>query len=199
VRRLALLALLLVGALLVAGCGSDEDEATSESAAAPASSEPAPSSSELALGESVTEPEFSATAPEAGTQTVAPTSPQTGATELAITVWELGKDGGPPKDYTLTCDPAGGTLPEPEAACTALAAGSVQFDPVPPDTACTMIYGGTAVAEVKGTVLGEPVDAEFSRQDGCQIDRWTSATALLPADLDAGLGGDMFDSTSTQR
>ena len=61
-----------------------------------------------------------------------------------------------------------------------------------------MIYGGAAVAEVTGTVFGEPVQAEFSRQDGCHIDKWDSATTLLPADLEAGLGGDLFDSTSTQ-
>src|SRR6185503_5965864 len=127
--------------------GSDEDEGT-DSAAAPASSEPlAPSSSELAPGETLTEPEFSVTEPGGASVTVPPDSSAAGATELAISVWELGKDGGEAKEYTLTCDPAGGTLPEPEAACTALAGGAVDFEPVPPDAACTMIYGGAAVAE----------------------------------------------------
>jgi hypothetical protein len=198
VRSLAVLGVLLL-ALLAAGCGSDEDAEQSESAAAPpASSEPLPSSSELAPGETLTEPEFSVTEPGGASVTVPPDSSAAGATELAISVWELGKDGGEAKEYTLTCDPAGGTLPEPEAACTALAGGAVDFEPVPPDAACTMIYGGAAVAEVTGTVLGKPVEAEFSRQDGCHIDKWDSATTLLPADLEAGLGGDLFDSTSTQ-
>ena len=115
-----------------------------------------------------------------------PDSSNAGATELAISVWEVGKEDGPAKEYTLTCGPSGGTLPEPEAACAALDAGTVDFTPVAPDSACTMIYGGPAVAEVTGTVLGKPVDAEFSRQDGCHIDKWDSATALLPADLEAG-------------
>ena len=129
-------------ALVAAGCGSDEDEG-SESAAAPPASEPLPpSSSELAPGETITEPEFTLTEPGGASVTVPPAGSEAGPTELAISVWELGKQGGPAKEYTLTCDPSGGTLPEPEAACMALAGGAVDFEPVPPDAACTMIYGG---------------------------------------------------------
>jgi hypothetical protein len=98
-------------------------------------------------------------------------------------VWELGRDGGEAKEYTLTCDPAGGTLPVPERACVELMAGAIDLEPVPADAACTMIYAGPAVATVTGTALGEPVDAEFSRENGCQAERWDGATSLLPADL----------------
>ena len=198
-RRVAALGLLLVVALVAAGCGSDEDGGIDQ-AAEPASSEPLPpSSSELAPGETLTEPEFSVTEPGGASVSAPPDSSNAGATELAISVWELGKEDGEAQEYTLTCGPSGGTLPEPEAACAALDAGAVDFEPVAPDAACTMIYGGPAVAEVTGTVLGKPVDAEFSRQDGCHIDKWDSAAALLPADLEAGLGGDVFtDSTTTQ-
>lgn len=196
-RRLAVLGVLLL-ALLAAGCGSDEDADETESVATPPASS-APSSSELAPGETLTEPEFSVTEPGGGSVTVPPEGSETGATELAISVWELGQEDGEVKEYTLTCSPTGGTLPEPEAACAALAGGAVDFEPVPPDAACTMIYGGAAVAAVTGTVLGKPVEAAFSRQDGCHIDKWDSATTLLPADLEAGLGGEVFtESTSTQ-
>jgi hypothetical protein len=119
-----------------------------------------------------------------------------GPTQLAISVWELGKQDGPKKEYALTCFPAGGTVPQPEAACTALAAGAVDFEPVPADAACTQIYGGPAVATVKGTVLGQPVDATFSRSNGCEIARWDKATALLPADLNASSDGGLLGSST---
>ena len=41
--------------------------------------------------------------------------------ELTITFWPEGPDGES-TEATLTCDPAGGTHPDPEAACAALAA-----------------------------------------------------------------------------
>src|SRR4051812_9350395 len=42
------------------------------------------------------------------------------------------------------------------------------FAPTPKDVACSMIYGGPETATVKGTLRGKPVDARFSRTDGCQ-------------------------------
>ena len=51
--------------------------------------------------------------------------------------------------------------------------------PVPPNTACTMIYGGPEEATVVGVVHGEEVDAAFSRSDGCELDRWDQHAALL--------------------
>ena len=81
--------------------------------------------------------------------------------------------------YTLVCDPAGGDHPDPAAACRALIRVKDPFAPVPPDTMCTEIYGGPQTATVTGTFRGEPVDAEFSRTDGCQIARWDAHAALL--------------------
>ena len=51
--------------------------------------------------------------------------------------------------------------------------------PTPGNVACTEIYGGDATASIKGTIDGEPVDAEFSLQNGCEIDRWNTAAPLL--------------------
>ena len=45
--------------------------------------------------------------------------------------------------------------------------------------ACTQIYGGPEEATIKGTIRGNPVDATFSRTDGCEIARWESVEALL--------------------
>lgn len=92
---------------------------------------------------------------------------------------------------TLTCDwsggTSGGTHPEPAQACADLLA-AVQtgnpFAPVPPDAMCTMQYGGDAVVEVTGAVLGAdgtPVDvaATFTLVDGCEISRFEAMGAVL--------------------
>jgi hypothetical protein len=193
-RVLAAVALLATIALVVTACGSDEDEEAAESAAAPAGSAEA---STAAGGTTASEPLPPSTAPETPVDpssevitepggasiTVPPPDTPAGPTELAIAVWEGGRQDGPKQEYTLTCDPPGGTLPEPERACVELAAGAIDFEPVPADAVCTMIYGGPAVATVTGTAYGKPIDAEFSRENGCQAERWDGAKSLLPADL----------------
>jgi len=45
--------------------------------------------------------------------------------------------------------------------------------------ACTDIYGGSAVAHVRGTFRGLPVDAWFNLSDGCQIGRWEALRFLF--------------------
>jgi Subtilisin inhibitor-like len=100
------------------------------------------------------------------------------AVEVTVTFWPQGK-GGPSREATLTCDPAGGTHPDPEAACAALAADAAALEPVPPDSACTMIFGGPEEATVTGVVNGAEVDAELSRSNGCELARWDSLTPLL--------------------
>lgn len=44
---------------------------------------------------------------------------------------------------------------------------------------CTQIYGGSEEAEVTGTRDGEQVQATFSRQNGCEIDRWDRLAAVF--------------------
>ena len=83
------------------------------------------------------------------------------------------EEGADPTTLTLTCDPAGGDHPQPAEACRALAeAGPDIFEPVPDDQACTMIYGGPQAATVVGVANGKKVNASFSRENGCEIDRW---------------------------
>ena len=90
------------------------------------------------------------------------------ATELTVTVWPQGR-GGPMRERQVECPGAD--------VCGALSARS--FAPVPHNMACTAIYGGPDVARVTGTLRGEPVDEEFSLEDGCQIARWDQNRALL--------------------
>ena len=90
---------------------------------------------------------------------------------LTITV-KQSKDAEP-KVYELTCDPAGGSHPQPEQACDALAeAGPDVFEPINPDMACTQIYGGPQEATVRGVVDGAKVERVFNRTNGCEISRW---------------------------
>jgi hypothetical protein len=100
------------------------------------------------------------------------------ATELTIVV----NDGsGKKSTWRLTCNPPGGTHPDPEAACRVLEAnGAAALPPVPKDKACTQIYGGPETATITGTWQGNRVISRFARNDGCQISRWKLMEGLLP-------------------
>jgi hypothetical protein len=99
-------------------------------------------------------------------------------TELTITLWPEGREGES-VEATLTCDPPGGTHPNPESACTELAADPDALEPVPPDAVCTLIFGGPEQATLVGVIAGEDVDVAFARSNGCEIDRWDRLAALL--------------------
>jgi|SRR3954453_582509 hypothetical protein len=113
-------------------------------------------------------------------------TPQAGASEKGATVTTnlsiVTDDGnGKTATWTLTCDPAGGTHPDPTAACAALAAkGATAMPAVAKDVMCTQQYGGPQTAKITGTWKGETVDSSFSRTDGCEISRWQALTGLLP-------------------
>jgi Subtilisin inhibitor-like len=105
-------------------------------------------------------------------------SAELGDTDLTIVI----NDGsGSTKTWRLTCNPAGGTHPDPQAACQALEAnGAAALPPVPKDKACTQIYGGPQTATISGTWKGQSVMSTFARNDGCQISRWKLMEGLLP-------------------
>jgi len=89
---------------------------------------------------------------------------------LTITVWPEGK-AGPSYTHAVRCP--GSPL------CARLAQVPEPFKPVPPDTACTQIYGGPQVAFVRGTYNGRRIWARFNRSDGCQINRWDRIAFLF--------------------
>jgi len=137
--------------------------------------------------------------PPAGTPTgdltAAPSDPPGPALPVDAAGVDLVLVAGPPgaqqPPVTLACDWAGGTStgthPQAAQACAdllaALQAGN-PFAPVAPDAMCTQQYGGDAVVEVSGAVLGadgSPVDvaATYTLTDGCQIGRFEAMGAVL--------------------
>ena len=102
---------------------------------------------------------------------------------LTITVWPQGTAHAS-RSWTLRCAPTGGTLPRAAAACRKLSAFSGNpFAPVPPATACSMIYGGPQVARIRGTFRGRRVAARFTRVNGCEVERWRRLAFLFPVRL----------------
>jgi Subtilisin inhibitor-like. len=111
-----------------------------------------------------------------------PARPDDSADRLTVTVTGVG--GGADGTSELECHPAGGSHPDAAAACDRLDRmttwGKDTFAPVPPDTLCTMQYGGPATAHVTGTWAGRTVDARYDRSNGCEISRWNALVPLLP-------------------
>lgn len=103
---------------------------------------------------------------------------------LTVSVKESGDKAYDGTKYELSCHPTGGDHPHAEEACAKLDQATRRdtdaFAPVGADENCTMQYGGPATARVTGNWGGRPVDATFSRDNGCEIDRWNRFEPLLP-------------------
>lgn len=136
-----------------------------------------------------TGPTVAGTGPTAAgtTPTAAPTKqgrdpqpPELPRTELKVSVDPGNRN---PMRWTLTCDPPGGDHPLAERACELLAQFAGQeVDPFAPprkDRACPEVYGGPDTATVSGVWRGRPVQASFSRVDGCEISRWDKLGPLF--------------------
>ncbi|NJP68379.1 SSI family serine proteinase inhibitor [Streptomyces spiramenti] len=121
---------------------------------------------------------LAAAAAFAGTATGA-AAPQEPETRLVISVSENGELSDA-RETTLTCNPAGGEHSAPQAACDELdAAGAAVLSPVSRTSVCTQMYGGPETARVTGVWAGQPVDAEFSRTNGCEMHRWDQLGTVL--------------------
>jgi subtilisin inhibitor-like len=105
---------------------------------------------------------------------------QASSTSLVIRVFP---DGVTKKEtsrtWTLSCNPARGSLPDRVDACRRLLAMKRPFRPTPPNAVCTLIYGGPAVAHIAGTLRGARVSRWFNRRNGCEIARWERVRFLL--------------------
>ncbi len=167
--RLAALAAL---GLLLTACGNEPTEVGA----------PAPGSDES----SSSAPDRDAPSAEEGTQSPGEAPGGGSTTELTIER-SLDDDGGPTPEsgfeegtWTLTCDPAGGDHPDPEAACDRI--GEVGTEPFLLDTTdmmCTMQVGGPEVVRVTGRIGDTEIDTEFNKRNGCEIERFAEAGAVI--------------------
>jgi hypothetical protein len=58
------------------------------------------------------------------------------------------------------------------------------------DRACTQIYGGPQTARITGTFGAQDVARSITRTNGCEIEDWKQADALLaPSGIKAGAAG----------
>jgi subtilisin inhibitor-like len=94
--------------------------------------------------------------------------------DLTISYWPTGR-AGDAQSATLTCDPDGGSHPDPNGACDALLQHEDALNPVAGNVACTELYGGPQLA----TVNGPDVHAVFSRTNGCEIARWDALRPVI--------------------
>lgn len=83
----------------------------------------------------------------------------------------------------VSCSPAQHDAVADEVCAWIATDGTVALGDVAPEQeACTEIYGGPETAHVTGTIDRTPVDASFSRTDGCEIRRWDAVVALWTGD-----------------
>jgi hypothetical protein len=100
-----------------------------------------------------------------------PSSAPSPAPKVSLDITVSTTPGAPSKHWTLRCDPAGGTHPDPAAACAVLLKSKNVFAPLPKGIMCPMIRVGTKTAIVKGTYFGKHVDTTFT-PGGCKLAQW---------------------------
>ncbi|HXV33036.1 MAG TPA: hypothetical protein VD769_03415 [Gaiellaceae bacterium] len=85
--------------------------------------------------------------------------------------------------FVVRCDPTGGTTPDPEATCAAIAAHPEMLAPPPLESTCPGSLGSPPEVRLAGTVNGQPVepavrdcDEPEARADAARL--WLEATGL---------------------
>jgi Subtilisin inhibitor-like len=93
------------------------------------------------------------------------------APKVSLDITVSTKPGAPAEHWTLRCDPAGGTHPDPAQACAVLLKAKNPFAAVPKGVMCPMIRVGSKSAVVEGTYFGKHVDTTFT-EGGCELAQW---------------------------
>ncbi|MFJ5862368.1 SSI family serine proteinase inhibitor [Pseudarthrobacter sp. NPDC092439] len=177
------LAFAALAALLMTSCTGTPGDGGGTSATPPSGASSSPGTTPASPTEPAPDSETTVPAPSPEAPSAVPSGPGKGNAELAISV--IPDEGKPAVNYTLVCQngvPAAESQhPSAAAACAALKANASLLNPPPksPDRACTQQYGGPQKATVSGVVDGVPVEAAFSRTDGCEISAWDAAKAVL--------------------
>jgi hypothetical protein len=98
---------------------------------------------------------------------------------LEVTIQE--SPSAPVLRWTLTCGPAGGTLPDPVRACRVLNRVWDPYTPVHIGWMCPMIAYGTQFTTITGYWHGTWISARFSRTFSCQAPQWFEILPVLPS------------------
>jgi hypothetical protein len=126
-------------------------------------------------------------APTAGAQATGGAGPNSAASgsastasaaKVSLDVTFAASASSPATHYTLRCEPAGGTTPDPAAACSRLLAGASLFGSRPRHVMCPMIMASAGRARVTGTYLGKTV-RETIVDGGCDLARWAELKAVF--------------------
>jgi Subtilisin inhibitor-like len=80
--------------------------------------------------------------------------------------------------WTLTCEPVGGTYPDPAAACAKLTELRTILNPAPVHVMCPMIMADASSYVVYGTFLGQTVH-ESIPDGGCSLSRWNELKGIF--------------------
>ncbi|HSR84035.1 MAG TPA: SSI family serine proteinase inhibitor [Streptosporangiaceae bacterium] len=155
---------LLTGALLAA-CGST---------AAPSSGGAGSGSTGSTAAGSHSAGTSSAGTSSAGTSS-AGTTP---AAKVSLDVTFAVSTNSPARHYTLQCEPAGGTTPDPAAACARLLASPSIFGSRPLHVMCPMMLANPARATLTGNYFGEAVRLTIIN-GGCDVSRWTRLKVIF--------------------
>jgi hypothetical protein len=107
-----------------------------------------------------------------------PATTPAAAPKVSLSITVTDGPGTPAQHWTLTCDPAGGTHPDPAAACAELLSAPTPFAPQPKGLECPMILVSAKVAIIEGTYFGQPVNITL-RDGGCTISRWTELGQVI--------------------
>jgi hypothetical protein len=103
----------------------------------------------------------------------------TGQVSLDVTIYPAAR--ALPAYFTLRCEPAGGTVPDPAAACARLLAEPGLLEPALATgqvVVCPMILADGARAVVYGTYLGRQID-ETIYDGGCDVPRWAELMQIF--------------------
>jgi hypothetical protein len=103
----------------------------------------------------------------AGSAPAAPVKPK-----VSLTITVVNGPDKPITRWTLRCDPAGGTHPDPAAACAALAAIKQPFAVTKVGVVCPMILASARRATFTGTYFGAPVNRTII-DGGCDLAHWS--------------------------
>jgi hypothetical protein len=98
--------------------------------------------------------------------------------KVSLDVTFAATTSSPARHYTLFCEPAGGTTPDPAVACTKLLTGDNIFAPRPLHVMCPMVLAGSGRATITGTYFGRQEHVTIIN-GGCDLARWVELKAIF--------------------